>query len=138
MAPVAASIPAPVAPEPPTPDVVMDVMQVVGKSEAGVAALLGEPTTCEEVHRARWCKYPPDQDEVMFVAGKADMVTVHGMAAVAFDEAALEALGLAPAAPDHSDPYAIRWQSIPGLEEVTVFPGPGNSVDYAYVKVGRH
>ena len=133
-----ATIPAPVALEPPAVEVVMDVMQVVGKSEADVAALLGAPTSCEKVHRARWCKYPPDQDEVMFVAGKADMITVHGMGAVAFSEDALDALGLAPATPDHSDEYAIRWQSIPDLEEVSVFPGPGNSVDYAYVKVGRH
>ena len=116
----------------------MDVMQVVGKSEQDVAALLGAPTSCEKVHRARWCRYPPDQDEVMFVAGKADMITVHGMGTVVFSQDALDALGLAPAAPDHSDEYAIRWQSIPGLEEVSVFPGSGNSVDYAYVKVGRH
>lgn len=136
--PAAAMIAAPVALEPPAVEVVMDVMHVVGKSEEEVAALLGAPTSCEKVHRARWCRYPPDQDEVMFVAGKADMITVRGMGAVAFSEAALDALGLAPATPDHSDQYAIRWQSIPDLEEVSVFPGPGNWVDYAYVKVGRH
>ena len=133
-----ATLPAPVMLEPPAIEVVMDVMQVVGNSEADVAALLGPPTSCEKVHRARWCKYPPDQNEVMFVAGKADMITVHGMGAVAFSEHALESLGLAPATPDHSDQYAIRWQSIPDLEEVSVFPGPGNSIDYAYIKVGRH
>ena len=133
-----ASIAAPVVPEPPVADVVMDVMRVVGRPESEVAALLGEPSSCEQVHRARWCKYPPHQDEVMFVAGKADMVTVRAMGAVAFNESALGSLGLAPAAPDQADPYAIRWQSLPGLEEVTVFPGPGGFVDYAYVKVGRH
>lgn len=136
--PAAASTPAPVPLEPPAVELVMDVTQVVGRSEAEVAALLGAPVSCEKVHRARWCKYPPHQDEVMFVAGKADMISVHGMGAVAFDEDALGALGLAPATPDHADEYAIRWQSIPDLEEVSVFPGPGNSVDYAYVKVGRH
>ena len=134
----AASIPAPVPLEPPAIELVMDVMQVVGRSEAEVAAVLGAPTSCEKVHRARWCKYPPHQDEIMFVAGRADMISVHGMGAVAFNEEALHALGLAPATPDHSDEYAIRWQSIPDLEEVSVFPGPGNAVDYAYVKVGRH
>jgi len=116
----------------------MDVRQVVGRSEAEVATLLGAPVSCEQVHRARWCKYPPHQDEVMFVAGKADMISVHGMDAVTFNEGALNALGLAPAPPDHSSETAIRWQSIPGLEEVTVFAGPGDSIDYAYVKVGRH
>ena len=134
----AASIPAPVPLEPPAIELVMDVMQVVGKSEAEVAALLGAPTSCEKVHRARWCKYPPHQDEVMFVAGKADMISVHGMGEVAFNQDALGALGLAPAAPAEADDYAIRWESIPGLEEVTVFAGPGDSIDYAYVKVGRH
>ena len=134
----AASIPAPVPLEPAAIELVMDVMQVVGRSEAEVAAVLGAPASCEKVHRARWCKYPPHQDEVMFVAGKADMISVHGMGAVAFNQDALDALGLAPATPDHSSETAIRWESISGLEEVTVFAGPGNSIDYAYVKVGRH
>lgn len=125
-----------IVPVPPEP--VIDVMQVVGRSEADVAALLGEPTSCEQVHRARWCRYGPDQDEVMFMAGKADMVTVHGMDAVAFDAQALRALGLEPSAPDHADEYAIRWESLPDLEEVSVFPEPDGSIDYAYVKVGAH
>ena len=136
--PAAASTPVPVPLEPPAVELVMDVTQVVGRSEAEVAALLGAPVSCEKVHRARWCKYPPHHDEVMFVAGKADMISVHGMGAVAFNEDALDALGLAPATPDHASETAIRWQSIPELEEVTVFAGSGNSIDYAYVKVGRH
>jgi hypothetical protein len=116
----------------------MDVMQVVGKSEAEVAALLGQPASCEDIHRARLCKYLPDHDEVMFVAGKADMITVQQMGAVRFNAEALYALGLGPAKPDHSSEHAIRWESFPDLEEVTVFPGHGDSVDYAYVKVGKH
>lgn len=116
----------------------MDVMQVVGKSEAEVAALLGQPGSCEDIHRARLCRYPPRGDEVMFVRGGADMITVQAMGAVAFDEHALHALGLAPASPDHRDEDAIRWESLPGLHEVTVFAAPGNRVRYAYVKVGTH
>lgn len=141
--PQPAAVPQPVAAPPPVPPqpaaitVVMDVMQVVGRSEAEIAALLGPPGSCEDIHRARLCRYPRD-DEVMFVRGKADMITVQGMDAVAFDEAALAALGLAPAEPDHRDEHAIRWASIPGLHEVTVFPAPGNRVHYAYVKVGTH
>lgn len=122
----------------PAVELAMDVMQVVGKSEAEVSALLGTPASCEDIHRARLCKYPPNEDEVMFVAGKADMITVQGMGAVPFNEAALVALGLEAAKPDHANEHAIRWESLAGLEEVTVFPGTGNSVRYAYVKVGRH
>ncbi len=115
----------------------MDVMQVVGQTEAEVAALLGQPASCEDIHRARLCEYPPDEHEVMFVAGKADMITVRGMGAVGFNEAALVALGLTATRPDHSDKHAIGWESIPDLEAVTVFPGQGNVVDYAYVKARK-
>lgn len=134
----AGAIPASAPLATPAVELVMDVMQVVGTSEAEVSALLGVPASCEDIHRARLCKYPPDLDEVMFVAGKADMITVQGMDAIAFNEHALEALGLGPAKPDHANEHAIRWESVAGLEEVTVFPGTGNSVRYAYVKVGRH
>lgn len=127
----------PRAPQPVAVTVVMDVMRVVGRSESEVAALLG-PGSCEDIHRARLCRYPPRDDEVMFVRGKADMITVQGMGAVIFDDGALAALGLAPAQPEHRDEHAIRWESLPGLHEVTVFPAPGNRVHYAYVKVGAH
>ena len=128
----------PQTPEIPTVTVVLDVMPVVGGTEAEVSALLGPPSSCQDIHRARLCQYAPDGNEVMFVAGKADMITVQAMDAIAYNEAALAALGLAPATPDHSDQHVIRWESIPGLQEVSVFPGPGNAVDFGYVKVGRH
>ncbi len=116
----------------------MDVMQVAGRTEEEVAALLGAPASCSDIHRARMCRYGPHEDEVLFVRGKSDMITVKGMDAVAFDAGALDALGLAPATPDHAGEYALRWESLPGLVEVAVFPGAGNSVGYAYVKVGKH
>lgn len=132
------TVPAPAEPEPAALKVVMDVRKVVGRSEAEVSTLLGEPTSCADIHRARLCKYSPNEDEVMFVADKADMITVRGMSAVPFSADALHVLGLEPASPDHSDEHAIRWESIHDLEEVTLFPGQGNSVDYAYVKVSKH
>ncbi|MDQ3287451.1 MAG: hypothetical protein M3Q42_04175 [Pseudomonadota bacterium] len=132
-----------IAPEPlplpkPAPSLVLDVTEVTGESEAGVAMLLGEPESCEDIHRARLCRYPPHGNEVMFVAGKADMITVHGMDAVAFDEHALRALGFAAAAPAHRNDRAIRWETIEGLQEVAVFAAPDGTVEYGYVKVGRH
>lgn len=137
--PVAAPpAPAPAPREMPAARVVMDVMLVVGKTEAEVSALIGPPATCEDIHRARMCRYSPNEHEVMFVAGKADMVTVRGMGAVPFNADALGALGIEPASPDHADEHALGWQSIPGLEEITVFPGQGGSVDYVYVKAGKH
>ncbi|MBA2239087.1 MAG: hypothetical protein H0W24_10390 [Lysobacter sp.] len=140
-APAAATAPAPAPPPPPqktAPLLAMDVMQVAGQSEAEVAALLGEPDSCEKVHRSRLCRYPPHGNEVMFTADKADMITVHGMGDVAFDDGALHALGLAPATPTHENERAIRWESIDGLQEVAVFAGPGATIDFAYIKVGRH
>ena len=132
-----AQLEAPAPPEAPAVNVVMDVMQVVGKTEAEVSVLLGPPASCADIHRARLCKYGPHENEVMFVRDKASMITVQAMDAVAFDAIALVALGLAPATPYHADEHGIRWQSIPGLQEVAIFPGPGNSVDFAYVSVGK-
>lgn len=122
----------------PVGTVVMDVLQVVGKTEAEVASVLGEPVACADIHRARLCRYGAHEDEVMFVRDKADMITVQGMDGVAFGAAALGALGLPATAPSHADEHAIRWDSLPGLVEVAVFPGPGDAVGYAYVKVGKH
>lgn len=132
------AVPPSPAPEVAVVSVVMDVMKVVGRSEDAVSGLLGPPVSCEDIHRARLCTYPPDGNEVMFVAGKADMITVRNMGAVAFDEDALAALGLGSARPDESSERAIRWMSMPDLEEVTVFAGDGQYVRYAYVKVGKH
>ena len=129
---------APAPPEALAATPVMDVMQLVGRTEAEVAGLLGQPATCADIHRARLCTYGPHGSEVMFVRDKADMITVQGMGAVAFDAGALGALGLRPVGPDHADEHTIRWESIPGLVEVAVFPGPGNTVGFAYVKVGKH
>ena len=136
--PPPAEVSARAAEEPVTAVVVMEVMPLVNKSEDEVAALLGLPTACKDIHRARLCTYGPHEDEVLFVRGKADMITVQGMDAVAFNADALDALGLGRVAPDHADTHAIRWESIPGLVEVAVFPGAGGSVEYAYVKVGKH
>lgn len=129
---------APAQPQAAAVSLVMDVMQVVGRSEDEVSGLLGPADACEDIHRARLCRYPPHGNEVMFVAAKADMITVHNMGAVAFNEDALDALGLESTKPDDSNERAIRWESIPDLEEVTVFAGDGEFVRYAYVKVGRH
>jgi hypothetical protein len=130
--------PAPTADEPITTTLVMEVMPLAGKSEDEVAALLGAPVACAEFHRKRLCRYGPHEDEVLFVRGKADMITVQGMDAVPFNADALDALGLARITPDHADAHTIRWESIPGLVEVAVFPNAGGSVEYAYVKVGKH
>ena len=131
-------VPTPVAAEPVVSPMLLEVMPLAGKSEDEVAALLGPPSACKDIHRARLCTYGPHDDEVLFKRGKADMITVQAMDAVAFNAEALDALGLARVAPDHADAHAIRWESIPGLVEVAVFPDAGGSVDFAYVKVGEH
>lgn len=46
----------------------------------------------------------------------------------------LIAIGLKEAKPSFSNNFTLRWNSIQGLMEVSIFKGASNS-DYAYIKV---
>lgn len=118
---------------------IVDIPKLVGQSREDVRTQLGEPTSCEEVKPARVgpspkCIYKGDTVEVVFIAGKADWITVGGLSELEFSDAALGSFGLSAAKPSFDSPNVLRWTSLPGLHEVSLFPGQGGKSDYLYVK----
>ena len=109
------------------------VQKVAGKSQAEVAALLGAPTSCEVIKQGKKCSYAPGETDVVFISGKADWITIEGLDLAPYSDAALPFLGVERTAPAFANENVMRWGTIPGLLEVSIFPAQ-TGVDYAYIK----
>jgi hypothetical protein len=113
---------------------VVDVTKIAGKGEKDVASYLGNPSSCSNSKYGKKCKYAKGETEIVFIHKKADWITIEGIDHVPFSKASLEALGLKEARPSFSSDFTLRWKSIQGLMEVSLFKGAALS-DYAYIKV---
>src|SRR3546814_907577 len=130
--PPAQVTPAP-APAPASVVAIVDVPEIAGKAQTEVAALLGEPTSCETVKQGKKCFFKPGETEIVFISGKADWITVEALDGAPYSEEALPLLGLEKTTAVISNENTMRWETIPGLLEVSVFPMQ-DGVDYAYIK----
>ena len=118
---------------------IVDVQAIVGKSQDDVKAILGEPSKCETVNPSRVgpspkCLYKGEAIEVVFIAGKADWITINALSKLDFSPAALEMFGFSQTSPSFRNDNVMRWTNLPGLHEVSLFPGQGGKSDYLYVK----
>ena len=111
----------------------IDVVKVAGKNQAQVAEILGKATSCSKSKYGQKCSYTVAETEIFFINGKADWITVEGIDNVPFDNTALKSIGLTPIKPSFKNNFTLRWSSIQGLGEVSIFKGATNS-DYAYIK----
>ncbi len=138
-APVAAaSVPpaqaTPISTPPPTPAAaIVDVPKIAGKTQKEVATVLGEPTTCETAKQGKKCFFTPGETEIVFISGKADWITVEALDTAPYSEEILPLLGLEKVTAVLSNESTMRWETIPGLLEVSIFPAQ-SGVDYAYIK----
>ena len=114
-------------------DPVIDVLKVAGKSQKEVASLLGAPSSCSKSKYGTKCQYKKGETEAVFIRGKADWITIEGIDHVPFSQKALTAIGLKVSSPAFKSGYTLRWNSIQGLREVSIFKGSSSS-DYAYIK----
>jgi len=121
------------APAPAPVSAIVDVPEIAGKSQKDVAALLGDPTSCETVKKGEKCFFKPGETEIVFISGKADWITVEALDSAPYSEDVLPMLGLEKTTAVLSNGNTIRWETIPGLLEVSVFPAQ-SGVDYAYIK----
>ncbi len=112
---------------------IVDVLKIAGKSESEVASYLGAPKSCGKSKYGNKCQYIKGETEIVFIHGKADWITIEGIDSVPFSKSALAALGLKEANPAFKNNFTLRWNSIQGLMEVSLFKGASNS-DYAYIK----
>jgi AraC-like DNA-binding protein len=113
---------------------VIDLTQVAGKSESQVSTYLGKPESCSPSKYGQKCLYEKAETEIVFINGKADWITIEGLDHVPFNAKVLSSLGLKASAPSFSNSSTLRWNSVQGMLEVSVFKGASLS-DYAYIKV---
>jgi len=112
----------------------IDVAKVAGKIQSQVAELLGQPTNCSKSKYGQKCSYSVAETEIVFINGKADWITIEGIDNIPFNRNVLKSIGISPTKPNFKNNFTLRWSSIQGLKEVSIFKGATNS-DYAYIKV---
>ncbi len=113
---------------------IVDVLKIAGKSENEVSNYLGSASSCGKSKYGNKCQYAKGETEVVFINGKADWITVDGIDSIPFTKSVLAAIGLNEVNPSFSNNFTLRWNSIQGLMEVSIFKGDSTS-DYAYIKV---
>lgn len=112
---------------------IVDVPDIAGKSQAEVSTVLGNPTSCETIKQGRKCLFDTGETEVVFIAGKADWISVEALDDAPYSADALPLLGFKKTNPSFSDENVIRWNSIHGFHEISIFPGQ-SGIDYALIK----
>lgn len=115
-------------------EAIVDVKKIAGKSENDVFAYLGKPISCGSSKYGKKCQYKKGETEIVFINGNADWITIEGIDHIPFSNSALSAIGLKEARPSFSNNLTLRWNSIQGLMEVSIFKG-ASKADYAYIKV---
>lgn len=106
----------------------VDVRPLAGQAEAGIEAMLGAPTACEDVPQGRRCRYARGRSEGVFINGMADWITVGALGDAPFASDSITKLGIGPAAPASTGADAIRWNDLAGMKQVVVYPR-GDRVD---------
>ena len=111
----------------------LDVTEIVGKTQEQVVNLLDSPTNCSKTKYGTKCAYVQGETEIVFINNKADWITVEGIDNIPFNKEALKSVGIKPANPSFKNDFSMRWDSIQGLKSVSLFKGVTNS-DYIYIK----
>src|SRR5690606_29103293 len=121
-------------PRPPveTPVTIVNVPEIAGKSEAQIAAILGEPISCEDTNYDKKCFYQQGHTEIVFISEKADWITISALDSVPYSGKALPFLGIDESSASVSNSFVMRWSRVPSFLEISIFPAQGH-VDYAYI-----
>lgn len=114
-------------------EILVDVLDLVGKSKVEVSKLIGSPKSCGPSKYGEKCQFDKSETEIVFINGKADWITVEGLDDKPFSNSTIELLGFKPKTPTFSDAFTKRWEPLQGLVSVSLFKGGSNS-DFAYIK----
>lgn len=112
----------------------VNVLHLAGKSQAQVNNELKSSSKCKSNKYGVSCIYSEGKIEIVFIAGKADWITINDLEAIPYDDAALSKLGFSAAKPSFKSTNVIRWTNTNGFREISIFKGR-TGVDYAYIKV---
>ncbi|MDB4509322.1 hypothetical protein N9067_04175 [Akkermansiaceae bacterium] len=110
----------------------IDLPGVIGKTQPEVARILGEASGSESTKHGPKKIYKNGAIEIVFIAGKADWITISDLQDIPFSPSCLEAFGLKKSKPSHASAIVIRWTEIKGMKSLTVFKGKDEKCEYAY------
>lgn len=129
------------APEPPKPDMLVDITALAGKDEKAVEAALGKPA---ETETGNWTLMPSEQKTpftrhvyehkagavaIMFIEGKAARISFEPKGDLHYPDDAIKAMslvGLAAGdrgAPDFEAPHYVRYEGVSNFFYVDVISG---------------
>jgi len=114
-------------------DTLINVPGIIGKSEAAVAEVVGQPTECTSTKHGRKCIYKKAETEIIFIKGKADWITIEGIDTLPFNKNTLRSIGIMAKAPSFTNDFTIRWEPLQGIRSISLF-GVGSNADYFYIK----
>lgn len=112
----------------------IDIPKIAGRSMREVGDQLKATPVCAKNKYGTKCEYNAGRVEIIYIAGKADWITVNGLEQIPFNDAGIARLGFSQKPPSFHSPTVMRWNSLPGVLEVSIFKGQ-TGTDYAYVKV---
>jgi hypothetical protein len=120
-------------------DIILDVLALVGRTRAEIDTILGRPEHWEAVDPSRVgpdlkCTYRSGKVEIVFLAGRADWITVDDLQNVDFSPRSIGRFGFPVLKPTVFNPHVIRWTGLSGLLEVVLWPGQGRRCHFLYVK----
>lgn len=114
--------------------VVVDVKELIGKGEAEVAKILGNPTSRGKMDGVPELSYQGEKVVIDFVRGKAAWITISDLKNVAFAPSALGAVGLKVTTPTFGNANVIRWEPYEKWHYVGIFPLGDGKVDHIYIE----
>jgi len=114
-------------------DILINVMELVGKNKDAVSEIIGAATNCSPSKYGETCQFAMAETEIVFIQGRADWITIEGLDDQPFSNSIIQLLGFQPKSPNFSNAFTKRWEPIQGLISVSLFKGSSNS-DYAYIK----
>lgn len=106
--------------------VIVDVLEISGKSVSEVAGILGEPGQCTESYQGDACRYHGGI-EITYIDDRADWIQVAPKDEIPFAPNALRHIGLLPTLPLVRNPFRMHWDGHQGLAIVSLF-GSGRYV----------
>jgi hypothetical protein len=113
---------------------IMDVPTLAHASQANVEQRLGKAEFCRKSKYGISCRFVPHGIEIVFANDKAERITINNLDDTPYDKSAITRLGFKNQEPDVSTEEVMRWQQIPGIAELSFFPGK-DKIDYALIVV---
>lgn len=111
---------------------IIDVPALAHASQAHVEQVLGQAEFCRKAKYGLSCRFAAHGIEIVFANDQAERMTINELGDIPYDPAAITHFGLKTQEPDVSSEELIRWDRIPGIAEVTLFPNK-DKIDYALI-----